>query len=62
LDSKAPSIPFEEYAYKEARFKMLTKTKPERAKMLLQLAQEDVDRKWANYQKLAGVVEKKEED
>ncbi|MFC1530248.1 pyruvate:ferredoxin (flavodoxin) oxidoreductase [Gemmatimonadota bacterium] len=62
LDSKAPSIPFEEYAYKEARFKMLTKTKPERAKMLLDSAQQDVDRKWANYEKLAGKEVKKEED
>jgi len=62
LDSKAPSIPFEEYAYKETRFKVLTKTKPERAKMLLKEAQEDVDRKWESYEKLAGVVAKKEED
>ncbi|MFC1499653.1 pyruvate:ferredoxin (flavodoxin) oxidoreductase [Candidatus Zixiibacteriota bacterium] len=62
IDSKAPSIPFEEYAYKEARFKMLTKTKPERAKMLLESAQEDVDRKWANYSKLAEPDIKKEED
>jgi len=63
LDSKAPSIPFEEYAYKETRFKMLTKTKPERAKMLLEEAQKDVNRKWESYQKLAGIiVDEKKED
>ena len=61
LDSKAPSIPFEEYAYKETRFKVLTKTKPERAKMLLEDAQKDVNRKWESYQKLAGIVDEKKE-
>ncbi len=62
LDSKAPSIPFEEYAYKETRFKMLTKSKPERAKMLLEQAQDDVNRKWAQYEKLAAETDTKEED
>jgi pyruvate-ferredoxin/flavodoxin oxidoreductase len=53
LDSKAPSIPVEEYAYKETRFKMLTKSKPERAKMLIEELQADVTQKWARYEKLA---------
>ena len=29
LDSKAPKISFEDYAYKETRWKMLTKSKPD---------------------------------
>jgi len=52
LDSKAPSIPFEEYAYAETRFKMLVKAKPERAKMLLEQAQNDVNNKWQQYEAL----------
>jgi pyruvate-ferredoxin/flavodoxin oxidoreductase len=46
LDSKQPKIKFEEYAYLEARYKMLTKSNPEEAKRLIHLAQEDVDRRW----------------
>ncbi len=32
LDSKAPKITFEDYAYTETRYKMLTKSNPEEAK------------------------------
>jgi pyruvate-ferredoxin/flavodoxin oxidoreductase len=46
LDSKPPKIKFEEYAYLEARYKMLTKSNPEEAKRLMHLAQGDVERKW----------------
>ncbi len=53
LDSKPPSIPIEEYAYKETRYKMLTQSKPERAKMLLDAAQADIERRWKVYQQLA---------
>jgi pyruvate-ferredoxin/flavodoxin oxidoreductase len=42
LDSKAPSIALTEYAYKETRYTMLTKSKPEEAKRLMELAQQDV--------------------
>ncbi|HHJ06230.1 MAG TPA: pyruvate:ferredoxin (flavodoxin) oxidoreductase, partial [Anaerolineae bacterium] len=35
LDSKAPKIPLEDYMYNENRFRMLTKSNPERAKKLL---------------------------
>jgi len=50
LDSKAPTISFEEFAYNETRFSMLSKAKPERAKSLLELAQKDVDTKWKKYE------------
>lgn len=49
LDSKAPKIPFRNYAYNETRYKMLTKSHPEHAKKLIELAQEDVNEKWDYY-------------
>lgn len=53
LDSKDPKIKFEDYAYKETRYKMLTKSSPARAKELLELAQMQVDKNWQEYKKLA---------
>ena len=46
LDSTAPKIPLKDYAYRETRYKMLTKSKPEEAARLLELAQEDVGSRW----------------
>jgi pyruvate-ferredoxin/flavodoxin oxidoreductase len=53
LDSKAPSIRFEEYAYREARYKMLTNIDPVGAKTLMALAQEDVQNRWKIYEGLS---------
>jgi pyruvate-ferredoxin/flavodoxin oxidoreductase len=53
LDSLAPSIPLREYAYNENRYKVLTKTNPEEAERLMQMAQETVDRRWATYEHMA---------
>jgi pyruvate-ferredoxin/flavodoxin oxidoreductase len=53
LDSKDPSIPFEQYAYKENRFKMLTKSNPEAAKKLLAKAQEYIGAHWKIYKQMA---------
>jgi pyruvate-ferredoxin/flavodoxin oxidoreductase len=39
--------------YQENRFKMLTKSKPEVAKTLLEQAQAEVDARWQMYQYLA---------
>jgi pyruvate-ferredoxin/flavodoxin oxidoreductase len=55
LDSKAPKIPYEQYAYNETRFKMLTQSKPEAAAQLLELAQGDVLRRWRLYKQLAAM-------
>ena len=49
LDSRAPSIPFKQYAYQEARYTMLARSNPEVARELLRLAQEDVHRQWGVY-------------
>jgi pyruvate-ferredoxin/flavodoxin oxidoreductase len=56
LDSKAPSIPLEEYVYNENRYKMLTRTNPEVAKKLLKQAQEEVLRRWKMYEYLAALT------
>ena len=44
LDSKAPSIPFKQYAYQEARYSMLARSEPETARTRLRLAQDDANR------------------
>lgn len=62
LDSVEAKIKFEDYAYKETRYKMLTKSHPEQAKKLLELAQQDVYNKIKLYKKLAlNGTDKKEE-
>ena len=53
LDSKAPKIHFSEFAYKENRFKMLTKSMPERAKRLLDEADRKAKEHYDFYQKMA---------
>jgi pyruvate-ferredoxin/flavodoxin oxidoreductase len=49
LDSRAPSIPFKQYAYQEARYTMLARSNPDAARELLHLAQEDVHWQWGVY-------------
>ncbi|MBC7292537.1 MAG: 4Fe-4S dicluster domain-containing protein, partial [Thermoleophilia bacterium] len=46
IDSKEPSIPFEEFAYQENRFNMLRKANPEAAKLLAERAQKHVWTRW----------------
>ncbi|MBD2139016.1 pyruvate:ferredoxin (flavodoxin) oxidoreductase [Anabaena sp. FACHB-1237] len=53
LDMKAPSETVEKSMYQENRFKMLTKSKPEIAKSLLEQAQAEVNARWEMYQYLA---------
>jgi pyruvate-ferredoxin/flavodoxin oxidoreductase len=53
LDSKTPKIKFEDYAYNETRWKMLTKSKPEDAKRLFEQAQRDADTRWQFYTYMA---------
>ena len=53
LDSKAPSVPVSDYAYNETRFKMLTKSKPAVAKVLIEAAQEDVNARWRLIEQMA---------
>jgi pyruvate-ferredoxin/flavodoxin oxidoreductase len=53
LDMRSPKLSVEQSMYKENRFKMLAKSKPEDAKRLLKEAQEDVDARWRMYEYLA---------
>jgi len=53
LDSVAPSIPLRTYAYNEVRYKMLSYTKPEDARALLERAQEDIAQRWRIYSSMA---------
>ena len=55
LDSKAPKIPLRDYVYNETRYSMLVQSDEGRAEMLLKLAQEDVEKRWKQYEALASV-------
>jgi len=53
LDSRAPSIPLEQYIYNETRYTMLRQSNQEEAKFLLAEAQQDVTDRWKRYEALA---------
>ncbi len=55
LDSRKPTIPFEEFASKEARFTMLSRVNPEGAGDLLAKAQQDIDDRWHLYEQMVDV-------
>lgn len=53
LDSKAPSLSLEKFAYNETRFTMLLHSNEGEAERLMKLAQEDVNNRWKMYEGLA---------
>ncbi len=53
LDSRRPKVALEDYMYREGRFTMLRKSKPDVAKKLLKQAQAEVDERWRFYDYLA---------
>ncbi|HEY9167281.1 MAG TPA: pyruvate:ferredoxin (flavodoxin) oxidoreductase [Candidatus Kryptonia bacterium] len=53
IDSKAPKGSVSDFTSLETRFNILKKTHPERAKFLMELAQEDVNERWKMYDQLA---------
>ncbi len=53
LDSKAPSISFEEFAQAENRFRIVKKSNPENAEALLEASAKDAATRYDLYQKLA---------
>jgi pyruvate-ferredoxin/flavodoxin oxidoreductase len=53
LDSKAPSISYEDYAYQENRFRALKKADPERAASMLKQSQEDVKMRFRMYEHMS---------
>ncbi len=46
IDSKDPSVPFEEYAYKENRYRSLKASNPEVAAALMKQAEAEIQRRW----------------
>jgi pyruvate-ferredoxin/flavodoxin oxidoreductase len=55
LDSRPPSIPLRDFVASEARFAVLERSDPERARHLLTLAQADAEERWRFYQQMAEV-------
>jgi pyruvate-ferredoxin/flavodoxin oxidoreductase len=55
LDSREPTIPFTEFARKEARFSMLARANPERAEELFAAAQRDIDDRWHLYEQMVHI-------
>ena len=53
LDSKPPALPLKDFAYNEARFRVLTRIDPERAETLLADAQRGIEQRFQWYQHLA---------
>jgi pyruvate-ferredoxin/flavodoxin oxidoreductase len=53
LDSKGLKIPLKDYAYLETRYKMLTKSHPQAAEVLIKEAQNDVTERWKDYERMA---------
>ncbi len=53
MDSKGLKINLKDYAYMETRYKMLTKSHPQLAEQLIKEAQDDVIRRWNEYERLA---------
>ena len=57
LDSEEPSIEFKDYALRENRYRALTKSNPNEAERLMELAQADVMKRWKTYKRMAYKVE-----
>jgi pyruvate-ferredoxin/flavodoxin oxidoreductase len=62
LDSKAPSIPLEQYAYNETRYRMLAQSDAPRAEALMREAKGAVRERWERYQRLAVTTTNGSED
>jgi pyruvate-ferredoxin/flavodoxin oxidoreductase len=58
LDSKPPSVPLEQYAYNETRYRMLKQSDPLRAEELMREAEADVHATWRRYQEMAERLER----
>jgi len=53
LDSQRPRISFKDYAGNELRYRLLTSTNPAEAEQLMELAQQNIRQKWADYEEMA---------
>ena len=55
LDSRAPSVPLEDYIYNETRYSLLLRSNPDEAANLLTKAKEEVAQRWNWYQHWASM-------
>jgi pyruvate-ferredoxin/flavodoxin oxidoreductase len=55
LDSQRPTIPLKDYTGSELRYRMLSRTNPDEARMLMDAAQNMVDQKWKLYEEMAAL-------
>ncbi len=55
LDSREPKLDVEEFAYNEARYRMLAQTDEERAERLLKMAHKDAITRWNLYKQMAAM-------
>lgn len=60
IDSKEPSVSFEEYAMVENRYRALKLTNPEHAEELMAQSQKDVNRSWKSLVNLSKALEPEE--
>jgi pyruvate-ferredoxin/flavodoxin oxidoreductase len=61
IDSREPSIPLEDYAYNETRYRMLVQADEPRAEKLMKDAKEDVRKRLDLYRQMAAIQYKAEE-
>jgi pyruvate-ferredoxin/flavodoxin oxidoreductase len=55
IDSKDPTIPFEQYAYNETRYRQLLQSDEPRAEALMKLAKKDARSRWELYRQMAAM-------
>ncbi|PKN84374.1 MAG: pyruvate:ferredoxin (flavodoxin) oxidoreductase [Chloroflexi bacterium HGW-Chloroflexi-8] len=55
IDSKDPSIPVQDYAYNETRYRMLVQSDEQRAEKLMIDAKNDVRKRWELYKQMADI-------
>jgi pyruvate-ferredoxin/flavodoxin oxidoreductase len=55
LDSRPPKITFSEFAEGEGRFAFLARSAPEKAEVLFDQAQHDIDNRWHLYEQMVEV-------
>ena len=55
IDSKDPTVKFEDFAYNENRFRMLLQAYPDRAEDLMDSAIKDINSRWNFYKQMAAM-------
>ena len=56
VDSKDPTVPLEQFAYNETRYRVLKQADPARAGELMEQARADVRKRWEEYKQLADLA------